>query len=70
MTFILFHSNGVLQRRESMPTTNEDRMRYGIYDDTYVFVLPDRAWYRPDLTPVLLNDVPKEHRAALLILNI
>ena len=25
-------------------------------------------WYRPDLTPVLLEDVPKEYRAMLLLL--
>lgn len=25
-------------------------------------------WYRPDLTPILLTDVPKEYRTMLLLL--
>ena len=39
---------------------------------TYLYVpkkYQGRDWYRTDLTPVLLDDVPKQYRAAALLLT-
>lgn len=33
----------------------------------YLFDTKGRSWYRSDFTPVLLNDVPPNYRAMVLI---
>lgn len=35
--------------------------------DAYLFDTQGNSWYRADFTPVLLNDVPPNYRAMVLI---
>lgn len=47
--------------------------RLGIYNRGYLFTRQfsdkDRQWYRPDYTPVLPQDVPKEYKMLVLLLG-
>ena len=38
-------------------------------DGAYVYFTKHKEWYRKDLTPVLLEDVPKELRLQILLLT-
>lgn len=38
-------------------------------DGAYVYFTKPNEWYRKDLTPVLLEDVPKELRLQILLLT-
>lgn len=40
-----------------------------IYNGGYIYQPVDQRWYRCDFTPVLLEDVPKELRVAVLLLT-
>lgn len=41
-----------------------------VYQGGYAYTTTERKWYRCDLTPVLLEDVPKRLRMLQLILNL
>lgn len=41
-----------------------------VYNGGYVYQTGTREWYRCDLTPVLLEDVPKVLRMLVLVLNL
>lgn len=42
---------------------------YELYNGAYIFRERDQAWFRPDWTPVLLEDVPPGTRACLLLIT-
>jgi len=41
-----------------------------IYNGGYVYQTGPREWYRCDLTPCLIEDVPKIQRMLVLVLNL
>lgn len=58
--------------RYSDPGYAEARSNSEIYNGAYLLIRitnGDRAWYRMDLTPVLLEDIPPSIRALALLLS-
>lgn len=68
-TVIAIHAETVLAEYPKGPTRSELRQ---LPDDVVVF-FPECSqrvfWYRKDLTPMLLQDVPKQARAMVLLLS-
>lgn len=50
--------------RRSQATENRE-----VYNGAYVYDRSIRGWWRMDMTPVLLSDVPKKLRILLLIMS-
>lgn len=40
-----------------------------LYNGAYLYALSSHNWYRCDLTPVLIEDVPKELRLLALLMS-
>lgn len=66
MTIIVFYSDGSHTELEEGHRFNP----HGIdYQNLWVYSRQLARWFRADWTPALLDDVPKEHRALLLLLT-
>jgi len=64
------------QLHSSFPTGSEGlrgyrlaRLGAEIYNGAYLFA-PNKKWYRCDLTPVLDEDVPKELKMLVLLMDL
>lgn len=56
--------------RKEMRTTISPVNTPEVYNGGYVYLPTDPiGWYRCDLTPLLIEDVPKELRTAVLLLT-
>ena len=71
MRVLLFYAGLLYEEFDHTPRTSE--LPNEIYQGGILyFTQPtrsDRQWYRCDLTPMLLEDVPKELRASVLLLT-
>jgi hypothetical protein len=48
----------------------QDHVPSDVYNGGYVYLTTTREWYRCDLTPVLIADVPKILQMLVLVLNL
>lgn len=73
--FILFYGTQEFGRYIAWNEMQKDvfphtSVQSDVYNGGYVYATTNRAWYRCDYTPVLLEDVPKVQRMLVLVLNL
>lgn len=73
--FILFYGTQEFGRYASWKEMKDDiyphtQVQSDVYNGGYVYHIEFHEWYRCDLTPVLIEDVPKIHRMLVLVLNL
>jgi hypothetical protein len=69
--FTMFYAGLIHMETDDIREFRITEIGYEIYNGCYIYIKDEKPpnWYRGDLTPCLIEDVPKELRALLLILT-
>ena len=73
MSSVLIFYGTLIYGECTMANIKNTSFRLDLPDDCLLYFKPplfDRHWYRKDLTPVLIEDVPKEIKMLCLVMGI
>lgn len=75
MKYTVFFGHQIYAQYENMSAMRKDLyphtdVQVAVYNGGHVYDSASQEWYRPDMTPVLIEDVPAELRMLHLILNL
>lgn len=68
--YVVFYGTQIYDRCDSTKEFKLSVVGPEVYNGGYVYSPESRKWYRLDLTPVLIEDVPKILRMLILVLNL